>query len=72
MNQEQQLLQALKKLWQIQENSQDHKALELIRAHLGQEVKAEDLDIQRKVLLKTREKTEALLHRVEKLEQSLK
>ncbi len=64
-----QLISDLKCLWKVQDNSLDSQAAELIAQTLGkQDLDLEAFEIQKKVLAKTREKTEALLKKVEALE----
>jgi BMFP domain-containing protein YqiC len=70
------LIADLKGLWRIIDNSQDEQALDLIQAFLTQysnrqkvdSISTEEFDIQKKVLAKTREKTEQLLKQIEALE----
>ena len=68
------LITQLKDLWSINSNSKDPEAYMIIQdfiASLAQSsldsVSQEEFDIQKKVLAKTREKTEALLRRLEQL-----
>ncbi len=64
------LLDSLKQLWNIQESNHDSEALNLINRYLqksGEELQ-EQIDIQNKVLAKTRRKTEELLKQVQRIQ----
>lgn len=67
------LLDSLKRLWNIQDKLQDAEALSLINKHVQMELELqeEQLNIQQKVLAKTRAKTEALLKQVKEMQGKL-
>ena len=70
MHTTQELLNELKALWGIQGETHDQAALDLIQGYFQTHyIDQEQFDIQQKVLAKTREKTEALLKRLDRLEQ---
>lgn len=65
------LIDELKTVWHLNtDNNQDQKAKALINAYIADidSVSTEEFDIQKKVLAKTREKTEELLAQIEALE----
>lgn len=68
----QQLLSDLKSLWKVQDTSLDNEAIALIEQFANIEnqnsLDLEHFDIQRKVLAKTRQKTEELLAKIEQIE----
>ena len=70
------LVADLKALWQINDDNHDEQAHSLIQTLFTQcskdmnidNISAEEFDIQKKVLAKTRQKTEQLLKQIEALE----